>query len=213
MFLPVTFLSSSLGRIFFKEASIHFQTPRLEEIAEKIFFGIAQLFTPVFVFFMFWAPEIFRYVFGKSWIEAGKYAAIFAPVAFLFLFTSWPERIFEVAQKQQIPFFIQITSDAIIISTILSVLHFKAKPITCVLIYTLVACLYHSVYLFAVFKVAKFHLSTLSSLIMKISIISLLRSGAILLLKLFIPSSLYQFLISALILASYYVRLLVKKLK
>lgn len=213
MLLPITFLSSSLGRVFFKEASVHFQTPRLEEIAVKLFNGIAQLFTPVFVFFIFWAPEIFRYVFGKPWIEAGKYAAIYAPVIFLFLFTSWPERIFEVAQKQQIPFFIQIISDTIIISTILSALHWKTKPITCVFIYASISCLYHSIYLLAVFKVANFHLSILFPLLKKIIIISILLSGIILFFKLFISSGLYQFLFSSIILASYYLQFLVKKLK
>ena len=213
MFLPITLLSTSLGRVFFKEATVHFQTPRLEEIAVKLFYGIAKLFTPFIVFIMFWAPEIFGYVFGKPWIEAGKYAAIFAPVVFLFLFTSWPERIFEVAQKQQIPFFIQLISDTIIISTILSLLHWKAKPITCVLIYTLISFLYHTTYIFAVFRVANFHLSTLFSLLKKIIFISILLSSAILFLKFFVGSVLHQFLLSTLILGFYYIILLVKNLK
>jgi len=213
MFLPITLLSTSLGRVFFKEASVHFKTARLEEIAVKLFYGIAKLFTPVFIFFIFWAPEIFRYVFGQPWIEAGKYAAIFTPVIFLFLFTSWPERIFEVAQKQQIPFFLQLISDSIIISTIFIILHRGTKPITCVFIYTLISGIYHIIYLFAVFKTANFHFSILFSFFKKIVFISILFSGIMLFLKFLNISVLYQFIISSVVLLFYYIRLVILNLK
>ena len=213
MLLPITFLSTSLGRVFFKEATTHFSTPRLEDIAVKLFTGIVRFLTPAFIFFIFWAPDIFKYVFGQNWLEAGIYASIFAPVAYLFLFTSWPERVFEVAQKQQIPFFLQLISTIFIVLFVTGALSWKANPVSCVWIFTLVSVIYHSIYLFAVFKVANFAMSTLISLFVKIIKIVIFLSAALMLCKLVIPESLIQFVVSFVILIAYYTKLIFSSVK
>ena len=207
MFLPISFLSVSLSRVFYKEAAVHYQKPKLERLAVKLTDKIALIFTPAFVFFIFWHVEIFKYLFGNQWIEAGKYAAIFSPVSFLFLFTSWPERIFEVAQKQQIVFFIQLFSDIIIISTIWSLLYLGFKPLTAIIVYSVISCCYHLVYLIAAFKVGQFHLFTLIILFKKVFFIAITISISFVLIKYFVVSILLQFTISILIIFLYYIKI------
>src|SRR5262245_28069431 len=72
---PISLLSASLGRVFYREAAVSIGTPRFEQLTIALMLAIAELFTPMFAFVAFWAPSVFGVIFGPDWEEAGRDAA------------------------------------------------------------------------------------------------------------------------------------------
>jgi O-antigen/teichoic acid export membrane protein len=165
---PVGLLSASLGRVFYKEATELIHTPELEKLTGKIFIIIIQVFSPAFVFLFIWAPILFSYIFGLKWEEAGRYASCLSPMAFMFLFTSWPERIYEVANKQNVSFIIQLISDTARIGTVVFLLYNGVSAYDCILVYSIISVIYYLAYFIGIFFVAKFRLFLLKKIFIQI---------------------------------------------
>jgi O-antigen/teichoic acid export membrane protein len=155
VYAPAGFVSSTLGQVFFKEAVTAIGSPSLERLALRIMTGLVSL-TPIVVLLAVWAPGLFATVFGEPWREAGDYATVFAPAAFLFLFTSWPERVFEASQRQRVSFLIQVVFDCIGMALILLFLYQGASPFQVIAVFSGMQVLFHLVYLYAIFWVGGF---------------------------------------------------------
>ncbi|SEP03834.1 Membrane protein involved in the export of O-antigen and teichoic acid [Rhodopseudomonas pseudopalustris] len=149
--VPISFLSSSLSQVFYKEAATSIGTPAFESLMLGLLRGIACGMAPLFVFAWFWSPLAFALIFGENWREAGQYASILMPMAFLALFTSWPERIFEVRSKQQYALGIQATFDIASLLTVILLLNNGYSEIAVARAYVAIQIAYHVSYLFAVF--------------------------------------------------------------
>jgi len=171
LYVPITFLSNSLGQVFYKEATDHFGKPQLESLANRLMERIIDIFGPGFVLFAWWAPDLFAWIFGPTWREAGLFATIFSPAAFLFLFTSWPERIYVVAGRQDVQLYIQVISDFVIILTVAGLLANGVTPTGCVAVYSVLSVGYHAAYLIGVYRVAAFSLSALWSLLRRVAMV------------------------------------------
>ena len=156
LYAPVSFLSASLSQVFFREAADSIGTPELERLVRRLVEGIVWVLTPGFAMLAVWGPDLFAVVFGSQWRQAGVYAAVFMPAAWLFLFSSWPERLFEVTGRQRLSFSIQVAFDLLSIAAITLLLLGGARPMTALAAYTVVACGYHCAYVAAAFRVAGF---------------------------------------------------------
>ena len=164
LLLPARYLSSSLGLVFFREAAQLFGTPALETMTLKLMYRLGVVVAPLTAFFMFWSEEIFALVFGESWRMAGQIAAWYAPVGFLFLFTSWPERLYEVSERQAVSLTIEIGGNIAKVAAVLIPLWTGAGPIAAIVGYALADAVYHVAYLFGLFHVGRFRTSRLISL-------------------------------------------------
>lgn len=153
---PVTFLSASLGQVFFQKAATTFGTPELEQITTQLMTILSRAFLPAFVLFAMWAPQGFALVFGEEWREAGLYGSLYAPAAFLFLFSSWPERIYEVAGKQQFSLLVQVVSDSVTILSVGGLLYLGLDSFHVVWVYSLLSSVYHAAYVVTLFAIARF---------------------------------------------------------
>lgn len=164
LLLPARYLSSSLGLVFFREAAQLFGTPALEMLTLKLMYRLGVVVAPFTAFFMFWSEEIFVLAFGESWRMAGQIAAWYAPVGLLFLFTSWPERLYEVAERQAVSLGIEIGGNITKVAAVLIPLWAGAGPLAAIVGYALADAVYHLVYLVGLFKVGRFRISLLVSL-------------------------------------------------
>lgn len=164
MLAPVTLLSASLGQVFYQEASVTFGSNRLGDLLIMLLRRISVLCTPGFIFGAYWAPDLFAILFGERWRAGGVYAAAFSPVAFCFLFTSWPERIFEVAERQHLALILQVVSDALGVGLLFLLLHLGVEPSRAVLCYSLTYVAYHTTYLVIVFRLASVPLRRLAAI-------------------------------------------------
>jgi hypothetical protein len=177
---PITLLSVSLGQVYFHEAARSFRTPRLEVLTDRLLTGMALAFTPAYLFAVLWAPDLFAAIFGEPWREAGRYAAAYSPIAYCFLFTSWPERLYEVAQRQHLSLALQVVADALGIGLLAGMLAAGVAPLTCVRTYALTYSLYHFAYLLVIYRIADFALAGLWRLLRLIALVGLVAAALLL---------------------------------
>lgn len=203
---PINFLSASLGRVFFKETAVSIGTPRFEQLTVGLMVAIAELFTPLFAFFAFWAPSVFGLIFGADWVEAGRYASVLVPMAFCSLFTTWPERVFEVSQKQQVSLTIQVVFDTALIVLVWAGLRSGAEPLVVVAAYSVVSSAYHVAYLLGIFKIAGFAWTGLSRIGKRVLVHGAAVAALLSVLSLAVPEPLYQFLIGGALVGAYSLR-------
>lgn len=156
VYAPITFVSASLGRVYFREASAQFGTPALERLTTGLLSEMTYVGSPAFAFLMVWAPDLFALVFGPTWREAGEFTRLLTPAAFGFLFTSWPERIYEVAQRQSLSLRIQAICDAVTVATVAGLLATGVPVWWAILVYGVLSLGYNMVYLWGVFRVGGF---------------------------------------------------------
>jgi O-antigen/teichoic acid export membrane protein len=154
VYAPVTFLSASLSQVFYREAASSLGTPAFEATVLRLTRAIARLAAPPFAALPLVAPDAFAWVFGERWREAGQYAALLAPVGFLFLFSSWPERVFEVAGRQRLSFAIQLGFDLATAAVLFLLVRAGAGTLPMLLAVVSIGCAYHLGYLAAAARVA-----------------------------------------------------------
>ncbi len=165
LLMPSRYLSQSLGLVFFREAAQLFGTPALETLTLKLMRRLSVAVIPLTVFSAFWSEEIFVLVFGPQWREAGRMAAIYAPVGFLFLFTSWPERLYEVSERQHISLSIEVFGNVLKVAAAVAPLQAGWGPLAAIIGYAIADAAYHLVYLVGLFYVGRFRYVLLLSLL------------------------------------------------
>ncbi len=68
---PIGVFSTSIGQIYFKEASVA-QQPRLMDLTESIVKNIFVLIIIPVIILLFFGGGLFKFVFGPDWLMAGK---------------------------------------------------------------------------------------------------------------------------------------------
>lgn len=203
LYVPVTFLTGALGQVYFQEAARRLGTPEFEELSLRLFLGIARMATGAFLFAAWWAPAGMPVVFGAEWRDAGWYITAFTPVAFCFLFTSWPERLFEVTRQQRQALLLQVIADGSAIALVVLLLRRGVAPLTVVLAFSAVYCLYHTAYLAILFRIAGFRLSGLLRIAATITLLLVAGAGFLSGLRLTIADPKIQFLAGAIALLGF----------
>lgn len=109
--VPSTLIGSSVGQVFFQQATAEKQkTGKAVEAFNSTSIRLAAVSLPGFTILYFIAEELFAFVFGEEWRIAGKYAAILCPwfaVRFVAASLSIATNVFE---KQKIFMWWQIVS-------------------------------------------------------------------------------------------------------
>lgn len=76
--LPVSLIAAALSQVLFPKLIIlqRDNPEKLFGFVVKLFFALLLLMVPIIVSIWFFGPELFAFVFGESWREAGEYAAV-----------------------------------------------------------------------------------------------------------------------------------------
>lgn len=169
---PVSFLSSALSQVYYREAAERAGSPEFSRLTFGLMIGLTIALTPCFTFLSIWGATLFSFVFGASWEEAGAYAQLLALPGLLSLLTSWPERIFEVRAKQGRALGIQLFFDALSIGVLVWSLRSGASPLLAIAFFAAAQTLYHLVYLTAVFKLVPVQLENLALLLTFVGVLA-----------------------------------------
>lgn len=110
--IPNLIATAALSQVFYREALDLRGTAHFEAMTSRLLRLTLLASAPLFAFVLTWGDVMLSFVFGTKWVQAGLYAMILAPAAWLSLQTGWPERLFEVAGRQDLSFKIQVTFDA-----------------------------------------------------------------------------------------------------
>jgi len=97
--VPLSFIGSALSHVFYqKAAEILAAEGNLRVFTIRILFGALAVSSPIFVIIFLWGPDLFAFVFGAPWREAGEYARILSP---------WMLLRFAFAPLSQVPLLVR----------------------------------------------------------------------------------------------------------
>jgi O-antigen/teichoic acid export membrane protein len=116
--VPVSIIASSVTSVFQEKATKDFKKHGNAKVIFlntfiKLFFIIA---IPV-MFFYFYAIDIFVFIFGENWKEAGIYAQILSPVLFLQFISGPLSVMFYIGEKQELNLYLQLLLAILVISS------------------------------------------------------------------------------------------------
>ncbi|WP_043023779.1 oligosaccharide flippase family protein [Fluviicola taffensis] len=79
LFLPMGFIGSSIAQVFYQEAnSLIHQNEKLFPLVKKTLKMSCLIIAPVFIGLVFLGPQLFSFVYGKTWEGSGIYAQYLA---------------------------------------------------------------------------------------------------------------------------------------
>jgi O-antigen/teichoic acid export membrane protein len=109
LMMPINLLSNTVLDVFKQKASEDFnKLGECEQIFKKTSKQLVLLGCIPFAILGMYAPELFSFVFGEKWKEAGNFAQIMTPMLFLKFVVNPLSYTFYIAQKQQIDVIFQI---------------------------------------------------------------------------------------------------------
>jgi lipopolysaccharide exporter len=86
---PVILISSSIGQVYSQTVSEMYRSGgNIYSFTVKIYAVLTLISFVPFTILALWGPEIFTFVLGSDWTEAGRYARIFSPAFFLVFIVS-----------------------------------------------------------------------------------------------------------------------------
>jgi len=117
--MPVRFISSSVGEVFRQRAIDEYvQCGNCYKVFFQTFKGLLLLSVIPFAVLFLFAPDLFAFVFGEVWREAGVFTRIMTPM-FFFKFTVSPlTYIYYINGKQKEDFIVHILMLVLIISAL-----------------------------------------------------------------------------------------------
>jgi len=149
---PTSLLSASLSQLFYREAASSAGSDAFAGFTFELQRASAVLGALPFGYLAIFGPEILSIAFGDRWLEAGRYAALLAPIALLAILTGWPERIFEVRRRQSLALWIQLAFDSAAIGSIAWLLSRGEEAYFALQVFAAIQTFYHLCYLTAVYR-------------------------------------------------------------
>lgn len=111
---PVGLIGAAFGQVFYQQLSVARQEGRnMRPMVLKIYLRMALIGLPGFVILYLYTPELFAFIFGEKWREAGNIAHILIPWIFLNFVASPVAGITLVCGKQREAFIITIIDSSI----------------------------------------------------------------------------------------------------
>ena len=154
--LPGTVVARAIGDVFRQSAAEAFQREQqCKALFLRTFKKLSLLSIPPFVLLFFFVEDLFAFVFGEEWREAGKYAQILMPMFLIQFIVSPLSAMFLVAEKQKIDFLIQICLILGILSAIYGGHYFYNDPKITLILYSAVYSVKYVVEFFLSYKFSK----------------------------------------------------------
>jgi O-antigen/teichoic acid export membrane protein len=180
--VPVGFFASAVRPVFFqKAASTH---PRdLEWVLLRAIDFIIRVATPFWVFFLFFASDIYAVIFGNEWRDASAFGVILSIPAFVFLFSNWMDRFLDALGQQRLAFKMGAISSVLTVASVLFGFFVFKKVMPAVFCQVIVSLIFNLFWVYTVFKVAAYSLSSLKSFLVYFIKAAATYAGALIMLK------------------------------
>lgn len=99
--VPIMLLGNSVGQVYYSEAPAARREGTLSELTLRISRQLSMIgFFPMLAILVV-GPEVFSFVFGEVWRDAGRYAQYLSPWLFFVLVSSPLTRLFDVLERQR----------------------------------------------------------------------------------------------------------------
>ncbi len=115
---PMNFIGGAIAQVFYQEASsLKNQNKDISGLLSSTMKKSALIGLPVPVILMLFGPEIFAFVFGEQWKEAGEYARILSPwFLFDFIRATVSQVVFVTGSQSRLLLFSLIGNGIVILS-------------------------------------------------------------------------------------------------
>jgi len=166
LYAPTLLASNAFSLVFYREAVTLRGSHRLQQLTQRLLLTGLTVLAPIFAFCAVWGDVLFVAIFGDEWRNAGKFAMVIAPSAWMAVQTGWPERLFEVNMRQGVSFTVQLGFDVLTAIAFAAAYLISDDAIVAIVFFALCNVLYHHVYLLAIFHVAGFSIKALVQIIL-----------------------------------------------
>lgn len=144
MGVPISLISSAVSDVFKQQSSSSFaKNGNAKEIFLKVLTNLTILSFPPFILLFIFAQDLFVFVFGKNWAEAGLYAKILVPMFFLQFIASPLSYILYITDSQKLNLMLQLCMFFFVLISFLCGYIFESTK----LIVILISCLTSSMYI------------------------------------------------------------------
>ncbi|MDQ3051240.1 MAG: oligosaccharide flippase family protein [Bacteroidota bacterium] len=115
---PLNVIGSSVAIVFYKEVAEKInRKEKITKLLRTTITTLALISLPLFIVIFIWGPELFGWVFGKDWREAGNFARILCPWLYLNFIASPLSHLPVILNKQRQYFLFSLIGNiAVIIS-------------------------------------------------------------------------------------------------
>lgn len=137
--LPVQLIGNSVADVFYGEAAnIGISNPkRLKALSLKLLKKLLMIGFFPFITLVFFGPVLFSFVFGSSWVMAGRYAQILSMLVYARLIFMPFSRIFSIFEKQKIALFLDILRVSLVVIVFVFCKAFGLDEFIAIVLYTL----------------------------------------------------------------------------
>ena len=152
---PMNLLGSAMAQIFYQQASeLKNNGENLKDIVKKTMIKSALTGLPIFLTIIFFGPQLFAFVFGETWREAGVYARILSPMLFFDFIRSPVSQVPLIIGRQKRLFSISLIGNFILIISMLYGGIFVHDIVKGLLMFTVLQSLYTIILLRWFYKIA-----------------------------------------------------------
>ena len=152
---PMNLLGSAMAQIFYQQASeLKNNGENLKDIVKKTMIKSALTGLPIFLAIIFFGPQLFAFVFGETWREAGVYARILSPMLFFDFIRSPVSQVPLIIGRQKRLFSISLIGNFILIISMLYGGIFVHDVVKGLLMFTVLQSLYTIILLRWFYKIA-----------------------------------------------------------
>jgi O-antigen/teichoic acid export membrane protein len=153
---PFNMIGSSISIVFYKEVSEKISLKlQITKLVKTTIRTLALLSLPAFIILMIWGPDLFSFVFGKEWRDAGVYARILSPALFLNFISSPVSHLPVILNKQRQFFMFSLIGNCMIILSIFlgSIIFDNIKP--ALILVSITQVTFYSFLLFYFYTISK----------------------------------------------------------
>jgi O-antigen/teichoic acid export membrane protein len=105
--LPMSLIGQAIGNVFLARASEAKRDGNLAVLVANVHDKLAQIAMPPVLVLVVIAPELFVWIFGSEWREAGIFAQLMTPMLYFQFIFSPISTLFVILEKQQQGMFLQ----------------------------------------------------------------------------------------------------------
>ncbi len=139
--MPMGVVGSAVGNVFFANAAEAYREDKLAPLFESVYTKLVSIIMPVMLVLLIDAPNLFAFVFGENWREAGELARWMAPWLAVVFIASPLSTMFTILEKQKqgmyfqgLVLFVRVVAIAVGVyyeSMILAIMLFSLFSVVC----------------------------------------------------------------------------------
>ena len=184
--LPVGLINNALRPVLFQRAS-QSDVKSVETFINQVLELLTKIIPPLWIFLFFFAEEIFAFVFGEEWRNAGAYGIWLSLPATIIALSGWMDRIFDVLGRQRLAFLLEFGIAIISVLGLVIFLIYSPKLLHAIALQMILMGLCYLLWILVVYQIAEFNLERLLKIALAFFRDMALWAGFFLLLQLSLP--------------------------